>query len=165
MGWLRSRAWVWALLIDTKHNGFIGRIEIEPTISRTFSTNIRSLLNLKESTLWGLKSKGEPTTQIPVIRRCGRPLWKPPQKLALLEGSFPQTRHFRSRRSEVTKDAMMKTLPCQSSWPPRSAASGATTRFDAIPSRALTVSHVNLIAIPGGLYSNVASDSLAQCSR
>ena len=46
-----------ALLIDTKHNGLVGRIEIEPYNMRTFSTNIGSLLTLKESTRWGLSPK------------------------------------------------------------------------------------------------------------
>jgi hypothetical protein len=46
---------------------------------------------------------------------------------------------------------MAAPLGCQRSYHP----------LRAIPSRTLTASHVNLIAIAGGLYSNVASDSLA----
>ena len=74
MGWLALQGLGLALLIDSEHDGFIRRIEIERDNSVPFSTNIGSLLTLKESTRWGWS---------PRRARCARPTARMPASLPL----------------------------------------------------------------------------------
>ena len=46
-----------ALLVDTEHQGLIGRVQVRPTMSRTFSTKNGSVESLKLRVRWGCTAK------------------------------------------------------------------------------------------------------------